>query len=63
MSDRYRIHFTPHFSGVRDEVTGEVKGDYKFFNKPYGLRHFLEHGDLTGLDVSSKTTPGWEGGQ
>ena len=50
MSDRYRIHFTPHFSGVKDEATGEVKGDYKFFNKPYGLKHFLEHGELMGLD-------------
>ncbi|KAL3817387.1 hypothetical protein ACHAXA_005022 [Cyclostephanos tholiformis] len=63
MSDRYRIHFTPRFSGVRDEVTGEVRGDYKFFNKPYGLRHFLEHGDLMGLDASSKTSnvEGWGG--
>ena len=49
MSDRYRIHFTPYFSGVKDEKTGEVRGDYKFYNKPFGLRHFLEHGELTGL--------------
>ena len=49
MSDRYRIHFTPYFSGVKDEKTGEVRGDYKFYNKPFGLRHFLEHGELAGL--------------
>ena len=40
LSDRFRIHFTPHFSGVKDEVTGEVKGDYKFFNKPFGVSIF-----------------------
>lgn len=49
MSDRFRVHFTPHFSGVKDEATGEVKGDYKFFNKPFGLKHFLEENDLLGL--------------
>lgn len=61
MSDRYRIHFTPHFSGVKDEITGEVKGDYKFFNKPFGLKHFLEYNDLLGLSLSSNTNAG--GGQ
>jgi len=50
MSDRFRVHFTPHFSGVKDEETGEVMGDYKFFNKPFGLKHFLEHNDLLGFD-------------
>ena len=49
MSDRFRIHFTPHFSGVKDPVTGEVKGDYKFFNKPFGLKHFLTTNDLLGV--------------
>jgi len=49
MSDRFRIHFTPHFSGVKDEETGEVKGDYKFFNKPFGLKHFLEYNELLGF--------------
>lgn len=58
MSDRYRIHFTPHFSGVKDEITGEVKGDYKFFNKPFGLKHFLEYNDLLGLSSSTNTNAG-----
>jgi len=53
MSDRYRIHFTPHFSGVKDETTGEVKDDYKYFNKPFGLKHILEHDELLGLVVES----------
>lgn len=49
MSERYRIHFTPHFSGVKDETTGEVKGDYKYFNKPFGLKHFLERSEFMGI--------------
>ena len=27
MSDRFLIHFTPRFSGVKDEATGKVKGN------------------------------------
>ncbi|KAL7531047.1 hypothetical protein ACHAXR_007925 [Thalassiosira sp. AJA248-18] len=54
MSDRFRVHFTPHFSGVKDPETGEVKGDYKFFNKPFGLKHFLEYNELLGFDESGK---------
>jgi hypothetical protein len=49
MSTRFRIHFTPHFSGVKDE-NGEVKGDYKYFNKPFGLKHFLEESEFMGMD-------------
>lgn len=55
MSDRFRIHFTPRFSGVKDEKTGEVKGDYKFFNKPFGLKHFLENNELLGFDVDGQS--------
>mmetsp|Transcript_18234 Transcript_18234/g.39456 ORF Transcript_18234/g.39456 Transcript_18234/m.39456 type:complete len:642 (+) Transcript_18234:3-1928(+) len=50
MSSRFGIHFTPHFSTVKDEKTGEEKGNYKFFNKPFGLRHWLENGDGMGVD-------------
>jgi hypothetical protein len=39
MSDRFRIHFTPDYSGEKD---------YKFFNKPFGFRHFLEHSEFMG---------------
>lgn len=42
MGERFMIHFTPHFSGVKGE-NGETVGDYKFFNKPFGLRHWLEN--------------------
>ncbi|KAL7548065.1 hypothetical protein ACHAWF_011350 [Thalassiosira exigua] len=51
LSDRFRIHFTPRFSAVKDDATGETK-DYKFFNKPFGLKHFLEHGELVRFDAS-----------
>lgn len=49
MSERFLIHFTPHFSGVKDE-NGEVKGDYKYFNKPFGLKHWLEHSEYMGMN-------------
>jgi len=49
MSDRYRIHFTPHFSKVKDDETGEYMKDYKFFNKPFGLKHFMEFNELMGF--------------
>lgn len=53
MSERFRIHFTPHFSQVKDEKTGQMK-DYKFFNKPFGLKHFLETNELLGLDAAGQ---------
>jgi hypothetical protein len=43
MGDRFKLHLTPHFSGVKDK-DGNIVGDYKFFNKPFGLLHWLEHG-------------------
>ena len=49
MSDKFQVHMTPHFSSVKDE-NGNVKGDYKFFNKPFGLRHWMEHGEGMGVD-------------
>ena len=49
MSKRFHLHLTPHFSGVKDE-NGNVIGDYKFFNKPFGLKYFLEHFELLGFN-------------
>jgi hypothetical protein len=46
MGERFKLHLTPHFSGVKDEITGKTVGDYKFFNKPFGLRHWMEHADV-----------------
>jgi hypothetical protein len=36
MSDRFHLHTTPNYSRV-------IKGtDYNFFNKPFGLRHWMQ---------------------
>lgn len=42
MGEQFLLHLTPHFSGVKD-ADGKTIGDYKFFNKPFGLLHWLEH--------------------
>ena len=44
MSRRFRIFFTPKFSGVTDE-SGKTTGDYKYFNKPFGVKFYLQHSD------------------
>lgn len=56
MSKRFHIHLTPKFSEVKDE-TGKVVGDYKFFNKPYGLKHFLENFEMIGFNEGSFAHP------
>jgi len=53
MSKRFHLHLTPHFSGIKNEK-GETIGDYKFFNKPFGLKHWLEHSPE--LNFGSKQT-------
>jgi hypothetical protein len=37
LSDKFSVHFTPNFS----KVSGD---DYKYYNKPFGIQHWLEHG-------------------
>jgi hypothetical protein len=49
MSQRFHLQLTPHFSEVKDEH-GNVIGDYKFFNKPFGLKYWLENSDLLDFD-------------
>lgn len=44
MSTRFHLHLTPSFSGVKNDA-GEPIGDYKFFNKPFGLLHWMEHAE------------------
>jgi len=53
--NKFTLHLTPHFSAVKDE-SGKVVGDYEFFNKPFGLLHFLQHYDDTAdqYGISSK---------
>jgi peptidyl serine alpha-galactosyltransferase len=54
MSKRFHLHLTPKFSEVRDE-TGQIVGDYKFFNKPLGLKHWLEYFELLNFDEETGT--------
>ena len=50
MSSRFRLFFTPKFSDVKDEQ-GETTGkDYKYFNKPFGVRYYLENSSDFGWD-------------
>jgi hypothetical protein len=37
MSDRFYLHVTPDYAHVANDT-------YKFFNKPYGLHHWMEYG-------------------
>jgi hypothetical protein len=48
MSKRFHIHLTPKFSEVKDE-SGKVVGEFKFYNKPHGLKHWLENFELMGF--------------
>ncbi len=42
MSDRFQLHLTPEFSTVVDEEGQNTGKKYSFFNKPFGLLHFLD---------------------
>lgn len=39
---RFHLQLTPHFSSVTNGQ-GQTTGDYKFFNKPFGLKYWMEH--------------------
>lgn len=41
MSERFQLHFTPDYSRVS---LSEGKHPYKYMNKPFGLKHWMEHG-------------------
>jgi len=45
MSPNFKLHLTPHFSKVKDGEGNDTGKDYKFFNKPFGLLHWLEHAE------------------
>mmetsp|Transcript_33223 Transcript_33223/g.54288 ORF Transcript_33223/g.54288 Transcript_33223/m.54288 type:complete len:425 (+) Transcript_33223:3-1277(+) len=57
MSSRFRLFFTPKFSDVKDE-NGKSRGDYKYFNKPFGAKYYLENSSDFGWDdkLSKMTT-------
>ena len=41
-NNSFHLHFTPPFSSIQDEQ-GRPGKKYEFFNKPFGLLHYLEH--------------------
>ena len=51
MSSRFHLHLTPSFSGLKNDQ-GEPIGDYKFFNKPFGTKHWMEHAEHMSLQQS-----------
>jgi hypothetical protein len=48
-SSRFHLHLTPHFSGIEGG-----QGEYKFFNKPFGLKHWMENADSAHFNLSSQ---------
>jgi len=52
ISNRFKIIFTPKFSHV-DEDKDTDTGDYKFFNKPFGTKYYIENSSDFGWDESS----------
>jgi len=50
MSSRFRIFFTPKFSDIIDKNGGRTGGDYKYFNKPFGAKYYLENSSDFGWD-------------
>jgi peptidyl serine alpha-galactosyltransferase len=53
---RFHLQLTPHFSQVKNEK-GEIVGDYKFFNKPFGLKYWMENSALLQYDAPTDSFP------
>jgi hypothetical protein len=53
MSGRFRLQLTPHFSLIKNEK-GETVADYKYFNKPFGLLHWLENSPALAYNNETK---------
>lgn len=56
LSTRFHLHLTPKFSTILDDQ-GNILGDYKFFNKPFGLKHWMEHFDLLRFNPDTRHFP------
>jgi len=54
ISQDYSIHLTPHFSSVKDESGNDTGKDYKFYNKPFGVRHWMEHNPDMGFHTETE---------
>merc|ERR1740124_1313656 len=49
------IHLTPHFTSVKDESGKDTGDNYEFFNKPFGLLHWMEHSPDMGFKTSTNS--------
>jgi len=53
LSLRFELHLTPHFSSVKDANGKATDTEYEFFNKPFGLLHWMENS--LGIDPETQT--------
>jgi peptidyl serine alpha-galactosyltransferase len=53
---RFHLQLTPHFSDVKD-ADGNTIGDYKFFNKPFGLKYWMEQSPQLRYDATTQQFP------
>jgi len=53
LSFRFGLHLTPNFSTVKSTDGKSTTETYEFFNKPFGLKHWMEFGGGMGIDHSS----------
>ena len=53
---RFHLQLTPHFSSVVNDA-GEFTGDYKFFNKPFGLKYWMENAPQLKFNLQDGTFP------
>jgi hypothetical protein len=50
MSSNFKLHLTPRFSKVKDENGETTNKKYEYFNKPFGLLHWIEHSEEKIMD-------------
>ena len=60
-TERFHLHITPDYSRVHQGIIkNKAQQDpYKFFNKPYGLKHWFDNKlgfNITTMDESTTTT-------
>lgn len=53
MSNRFRIFFTPKFSTIHHDGKSSKKDEYKYFNKPFGVKYYLENSSDFGWKENS----------
>ncbi|KAL7579908.1 hypothetical protein ACA910_004913 [Epithemia clementina (nom. ined.)] len=54
---RFHLQLTPKFSSVKNEAGETTGGDYKFFNKPFGLKYWMEHSPKLQFNEKDESFP------